>query len=128
MSVYVLRLTLMPTRMFDDGSGSSAWVASVSSVFWLYPLIAGTYFVASKFSMGVAEAAFRARNLSVSRPASSTWQDHFFRLLLVLNYSLVCFLLQLLPWIGAPLVFLTMSMVDGYFCFEQVRCGARGAC
>ena len=126
-SLYAFSLTMIPEEVFGSGrkDEDAVWIGSVSIAFWLYPLIAGSYFIASRFSVGVAEAAFHARNLSVASSPQSSVLDHVFRLLLIANYSAVCFLLQLIPGVGRLLAFFAMSMVDGFFCFEQVW-AARG--
>ena len=123
--VYFFSLTLLPEfRGADEEEAHAVWVGSVSSAFWLYPLIAGSYLVASTWTMGVAEAALSAQNLHVpdmrERLQHTSWVEHVSRAVLIANYSLVCLALQYLPWIGPILAFLVMSLVDGYFCFEQV--------
>lgn len=119
--VHVFRLSLVPRDMGQH----SAWFGSVGHVFWLYPLIAGSYLLASTWSTSIAEAAFLAQNIQPRTPpqADAIWVEHVVRLALVLNYSIVCFAVQSLPWVGPPLAFLFMCFVDGYFCFEQVWAG-----
>lgn len=121
--VHVFRLSFVPHAILQrHEEGTSAWIGSVGHVFWLYPLIAGSYLLASTWSTSIAEAAFLAQNihpraaLQVDRP----WVEHAVRLALVLNYSVACFAVQSLPWVGPPLAFVLMCFVDGYFCFEQV--------
>lgn len=129
--VYFFRLTMLPSRTwydeadsFENEDTSAVWVGSVSSAFWLYPLIAGSYLMASTWTTGVAEAAYSAQNVKVAgirqRLQATTWVEHVCRLALIVNYSVVCFGLQCIPYLGPPLAFLVMSMVDGYFCFEQI--------
>ncbi|WFC95706.1 hypothetical protein MBRA1_002359 [Malassezia brasiliensis] len=124
--VYFFSLTLLPEfrGAEEEEETHAVWVGSVSSTFWLYPLIAGSYLVASTWTLGVAEAAFSAQNLHVpemhERLQHTSWVEHVSRAVLIANYSLVCLALQYLPWIGPILAFLIMSLVDGYFCFEQV--------
>lgn len=107
-----------PTAWYDV----SSVLGSVSSAFWLYPLIGGGYLLASSWGIGVAEAAFYARHLRpVEKPiAHTSWQEAVVRMALVANYALVCLTVQYVPWVGAPLAFVIMCFVDGYFCFEQV--------
>lgn len=123
--VYFFSLTLLPEfRSAEEEEEQAVWIGSVSSAFWLYPLIAGSYLIASTWTMGVAEAAHSAQNLHVpdmrERLQHTSWVEHVSRAVLIANYSLVCLALQYVPWIGPALAFLVMSLVDGYFCFEQV--------
>lgn len=121
--VHVFRLSFVPHHLIQRHEDEvSAWIGSVGHVFWLYPLIAGSYWLASTWSTSIVEAAFLAQNIQ-PRPvprADHPWVEHVVRVALVLNYSLACFAVQSLPWIGPPLAFLFMCFVDGYFCFEQV--------
>lgn len=98
------------------------WIGSVGSTFWLYPLIAGSYLMASSWSVGVAESAFLAHNIRPSprKEYGVFWLEQLVRLVLIVNYSIACFAIQMVPWIGPACAFLLMSFVDGYFCFEQV--------
>ncbi|WFD32436.1 hypothetical protein MSPP1_003483 [Malassezia sp. CBS 17886] len=105
-----------------DTDGGTVWVGSVSSVFWLYPVIAGTYLLAATWTTGVAEAAFSAQHASAAtaqETLAGSFIDNAARVALITNYSVVCFLLQAVPWIGPPLAFVAMCLADGYFCFEQ---------
>lgn len=123
--VYIFSLELVPDEVFSSSdSERSTWIASVSNVFWLYPLIAGIYFFASHFTVGIAEEAMRARNMS-SHPVAQTWIDYLCRAALIINYTILCYALSCLPWFGSIPTFFTMCMVDGYFCFELVW-SARG--
>lgn len=131
VTVYIFSLKLVPDEVFyNSDSEHSAWIASVSNVFWLYPAVTGVYFIASQFSVGVAEEAMRAQNMN-SRASGQcvcayrTWLDYLCRLVLILNYTLICYALAFIPWIGSVIVFAVMCMVDGYFCFELVW-SARG--
>ena len=78
--------------------------------------------VASTWTSGVAEAAYRAITAQAPsmREDENTWHAYFCRGVLIANYSVLCLVLQSLPWIGRPLAFAVMSIVDAYFCFEQV--------
>lgn len=80
--------------------------------------------MASTWTTSVAEAAYSAQNIHLpdakQRSQNSNWVEHVCRLVLIVNYSLVCFALQYIPWVGPVLAFVVMSMVDGYFCFEQI--------
>lgn len=123
--VYFFSLTLFPEiGDWDEDNDGSVWIGSVSSAFWLYPLIAGSYLIASTWTMGVAEAAYTAQNIHVpdsrQRLKPLSWVENVCRGVLIANYSILCLALSYIPWAGPVLAFLVMSMVDGYFCFEQV--------
>jgi len=121
--VHVFRLSFVPHALLQRREeGASAWIGSVGHVFWLYPLIAGSYLLASTWSTSIAEAAFLAQNIQprAAPPVDHPWVEHVVRFALVLNYSVACFAVQSLPWVGPLLAFVFMCFVDGYFCFEQV--------
>ena len=103
-------------------ASASTWFGSVGNVFWLYPLITGSYLIASTWSVGIAEAAFMAQGIKPHPKGGSetAWIEYAVRTVLILNYSLICFALQNLPVVGRILSFLVMSFVDGFFCFEQI--------
>ncbi|WFD00391.1 hypothetical protein MYAM1_003140 [Malassezia yamatoensis] len=126
IAVHLFSLSLVPElewlgQLQDSPSG---WIGTVSNAFWLYPLIACSYLVASTWTMSIAEAAYLARNIQVAKPVHSAsqsyWIENASRIILIANYSLLCFALQYIPWIGPFLAFLMMSIIDAYFCFEQV--------
>ncbi|CCU99074.1 unnamed protein product [Malassezia sympodialis ATCC 42132] len=81
-----------------------------------------SYLLASTWSTSIAEAAFLAQNIQprAAPPVDHPWVEHVVRFALVLNYSVACFAVQSLPWVGPLLAFVFMCFVDGYFCFEQV--------
>lgn len=103
-------------------SAAPSWFSSPHHVFWLYPVMAASYFIASTWCVGVAEAAFTAHHIQPLRPPAEHvwWCEYAVRAMLIVNYSIPCLLLQNLPWVGHVLSFLVMSFVDGFFCFEQV--------
>lgn len=127
--VHFFRLTMSPRNAWEaqgvhDREAQATWIGSVSNAFWLYPLLAGCYFMASSWTTNVADAAQSAQDRSLpTRERTTSWWDMIARAVLILNYSAVCFGLQWIPWIGPPLAFMVMSLVDGYFCFEQVWSG-----
>ncbi|PKI85662.1 hypothetical protein MVES_000016 [Malassezia vespertilionis] len=126
--VHFTSLTLLPdlARLWKDPGDKETliWVGSVSNVFWLYPLIAGSYLIAATWTSGIAEAVLSAQNMreNVARmhARNTTWVDRISRIILIVNYSVVCYALQYTPYLGKLLSFFVLSLVDGYFCFEQV--------
>ncbi|CAD6909058.1 unnamed protein product [Tilletia caries] len=43
-----------------------------------------------------------------------------YRIILVLNYLAICYVLQKIPLLGRPLAFVFMSFIDGYYIFETI--------
>ncbi|EPQ32062.1 uncharacterized protein PFL1_00260 [Pseudozyma flocculosa PF-1] len=139
--VFFLELAFLPTVLFEQPlvashsdsasvNSPSEALGSLGNVFWLYPLIGGSYLLASSWTTDVAEAAYRLRHghvrnalsiASFTPPAGTSRRlvRESYRLFLIVNYAAVVVLLGRIPYLGRPLSFLFMSFVDGYYCFEQ---------
>lgn len=135
--VFFFELAFFPKVLFQQSARaahdiveSGSIVGSLGNVFWLYPLIGGSYLLASSWTSDIAQATFKLRhghlkNLSLSNNSippgtSRRLLQESYRVLLILNYIAIYFVLVQIPYIGRILAFLFMSMVDGYYCFEQV--------
>jgi etoposide-induced 2.4 mRNA len=128
--IFIFELAFFPSHLFPTLSKNESIdrVASVGNVFWLYPLIAGSYFLASSWTMDVAKAAQRikhGRGLSSLVTTTTLAPDVYrraivesYRVLLIANYAAISVTLQNIPLIGRPLSFIFMSFVDAYYCFE----------
>lgn len=139
--IFFFELAFFPAHLFrqsssDSQQGMSAHdeddlegsVGRVGSVFWLYPLVAGSYFLAASWTMDVANAAHKLKH---GRGLSMSAQNMFppgtsrrivlesYRVILVVNYALISFALQQIPFVGRWLAFFFMSFIDAYYCFEQ---------
>lgn len=131
--IFFFELAFFPTHLFpkpskgDYDDDLDGHVGHVGNVFWLYPLIAGSYFLASSWTVDVAQAAYRlkhGRGFSISSPAIPAGTSRriileSYRIFLVVNYVIISVVLQQIPWIGRWLSFLFMSFIDAYYCFEQ---------
>lgn len=121
--IFFFELAFLPHQLFfasnehgEDASASS----SIGSVFWLYPLVAGSYFLASSWTVDVAQATYQIRHgrfLSVadfqSSASSSSWTrravaEKSYLVILVVNYTIVSLILQQVPIIGKWLSFFFM--------------------
>ncbi|PWZ02992.1 hypothetical protein BCV70DRAFT_220190 [Testicularia cyperi] len=139
--VFFFELAFFPKVLFQrpdkvahdiaSSAGSTgSLVGSLGNVFWLYPLIGGSYLLASSWTADIAQAAFKlrhghARNLSLANASlppgtSRRLLQESYRMILIINYTIVYLLLGQVPYLGRWLSFLFMCMVDGYYCFEQV--------
>lgn len=122
--IFFFELAFFPKHLFP-GSGEhehdidfeDETVGTVGSVWWLYPLIAGSYYLASTWTMDVAQATYkikhgRALSMNFSQPISADFSRKLIleshRVLLVVNYTVISLLLQQIPWIGRWLSFLFM--------------------
>ncbi|MCO5565236.1 hypothetical protein L7F22_018909 [Adiantum nelumboides] len=130
--IFFLELAFFPKHLFPTKSGQSYedlddHVGSIGNVFWLYPLIAGSYFLAASWTVDVAHAAYKlkhARGISMvpsTIPAGTSRRFilESYRVILILNYFVISVALQHIPWIGRTLSFIFMSFIDAYYCFEQ---------
>lgn len=83
--------------------------------------------LAAQWSTDVATAAYTAqhghnRGMSdVTLPTTTSRKVllESYRIFLILNYTVICLILERIPFIGRTLGFLFMSLVDGYYCFEM---------
>ena len=135
--VFFFELAFFPTALFQHPSKvakqaaeADASLASLHNIFWLYPLIGGSYLLASSWTSNVAEAAYRLRhghtkgslsisNLSVPPGTSRKLLQESYRVILIFNYMAIFLVLGKIPFVGRTLSFLFMCLVDGYYCFEQ---------
>lgn len=130
--IFFFELAFFPKHLFPTKSSQSyddldEHVGSIGSVFWLYPLIAGSYFLAASWTVDVAHAAYKlkhARGISMmpsTIPAGTSRRLilESYRIILILNYVIISVALQHIPWIGRTLSFIFMSFIDAYYCFEQ---------
>lgn len=125
--IFFFELAFFPSHLFhtttsahDDDAAYiqvAPSVGTIGSTFWLYPLIAGSYYLASSWTLDVAHATYRlkhGRSLSVGitpqlPPGFArklVLESH--RILLVINYTLISLALQQIPWIGRWLSFFFM--------------------
>ncbi|TKY90074.1 hypothetical protein EX895_000072 [Sporisorium graminicola] len=136
--VFFFELAFFPKVLFQQKSPaetvqgvaeSGSIVGGVGNVFWLYPLIGGSYLLASSWTSDIAQAAYKLRHghvrrLTLSNPSlppgtSRRLLQESYRLILIVNYTVFYIILGRIPYVGRPLSFLFMCLVDGYYCFEQ---------
>ncbi|KAL9940424.1 hypothetical protein V8E36_001129 [Tilletia maclaganii] len=125
--IYALELTLVPTHIFAHNEDADVTTNSLENVFVVYPLIAAAYWVASLWTVDVARAAYsytHGRSFSVvpALPAGTSrrFLQESYRIILVLNYLAICYVLQHIPLLGRPMAFFFMSFIDGYYIFETI--------
>ncbi|CAD6962418.1 unnamed protein product [Tilletia laevis] len=125
--IYFLEFTFIPTHIFVHNERSDVTVNSLQNVFLVYPLIAAAYWIASLWTVDVAKAAYsykHGRSFSVvpNLPAGTSrrFLQESYRIILVLNYLAICYVLQKIPLLGRPLAFVFMSFIDGYYIFETI--------
>ncbi|KAN0066511.1 hypothetical protein ACQY0O_000605 [Thecaphora frezii] len=137
--VFFLELAFLPKMLFEQPllaihtteKAEGQAIGSLGNVFWLYPLIGGSYLLASSWTTDVAESAYRLRHghvknalsfASFTPPAGTSRRlvRESYRIFLIVNYAAIVLLLGKIPYVGRALSFLFMSFVDGYYCFEQV--------
>lgn len=135
--VFFFELAFFPKVLFQqssvkytqDGNESGSIVGGLGNVFWLYPLIGGSYLLASSWTSDIAQAAYKLRHghvrkLTLANPSlppgtSRRLLQESYRVILILNYTVFYVLLSRIPYLGRSLSFLFMCLVDGYYCFEQ---------
>ncbi|SNX81356.1 uncharacterized protein MEPE_00061 [Melanopsichium pennsylvanicum] len=136
--VFFFELAFFPKVLFrqkpsaqqmQDMTPSDSIVGGLGNVFWLYPLIGGSYLLASSWTSDIAQAAYKlrhghARRLTLANPSlppgtSRRLLHESYRMMLILNYTVFYILLARIPYFGRLLSFLFMCLVDGYYCFEQ---------
>lgn len=120
--IFFFELAFFPKHLFPaseehDDHHEEETVGGIGNVFWLYPLIAGSYYLASTWTVNVARATYKirhGRSLS-SNTTEATHTDisrklllESHRVLLVINYTVISVLLQQIPWIGRWLCFAFM--------------------
>ena len=148
--IFFFELAFFPKQLFpaSDEHDDEGTVGSTGNVFWLYPLIAGSYYLASSWTLDVANATYKIKHgsaLSMGLPQQIPsgfsrkliLESH--RVLLVINYGIISLALQQLPWVGRWLSFSFMvgrssfcenntfthpflslqSFIDAYYCYEQ---------
>ncbi|SPO20563.1 uncharacterized protein UTRI_00039 [Ustilago trichophora] len=118
-----------PVKSVQEIPQSGSIIGGLGNVFWLYPLIGGSYLLASSWTSDIAQAAYKLRHghvrrLTLSNPSlppgtSRRLLQESYRLVLILNYTVFYILLGRIPYLGRLLSFLFMCLVDGYYCFEQ---------
>lgn len=118
-----------PVEAMQDVADSGSIVGNVGNVFWLYPLIGGSYLLASSWTSDIAQAAYKIRhghvrkltlaNASLPAGTSRRLVQESYRLFLIANYTVIYILLGRIPYMGRIFSFLFMCLVDGYYCFEQ---------
>lgn len=118
-----------PVKNVQDMAESGSIIGGLGNVFWLYPLIGGSYLLASSWTSNIAQAAYKLRHghvrrLTLSNPSlppgtSRRLVQESYRIILIANYTVFYILLGRIPYLGRPLSFLFMCLVDGYYCFEQ---------
>lgn len=118
-----------PVKAAQDLSSSGSIVGSLGNVFWMYPLIGGSYLLASSWTSDIAQAAYKLRHghvrrLTLANPSlppgtSRRLMQESYRIILIANYTVIYILLGRIPYLGRILSFLFMCLVDGYYCFEQ---------
>lgn len=118
--IFFFELAFFPKRLFPSSHSSDdekETVARIGNVFWLYPLIAGSYYLASSWTLDVAHATYRLKHgrgisMSMSQPLPAGFtrklvmESH--RVLLVINYAVISLVLQQIPWLGRWLSFAFM--------------------
>jgi len=123
--IFFFELAFFPTHLFpikrlhDKNDDSTAYInqSSFGGTFWLYPLIAGSYYLASSWTLDVAQATYRLKHgrglsmgFSPQLPSGfarkAILESH--RILLVINYTVISLALQQIPWIGRWLSFAFM--------------------
>ncbi|KIS71613.1 uncharacterized protein UMAG_00055 [Mycosarcoma maydis] len=135
--VFFFELAFFPKVLFQQTHDqhvqgvveSGSIVGGLGNVFWLYPLIGGSYLLASSWTSDIANAAYKLRHghvrrLTLSNPSlppgtSRRMLQESYRMILIVNYTIFYLLLGRIPYLGRPLSFLFMCLVDGYYCFEQ---------
>ncbi|KAJ9477118.1 hypothetical protein PHBOTO_000800 [Pseudozyma hubeiensis] len=135
--VFFFELAFFPKVLFQQApvqnvqgmAESGSVVGGLGNVFWMYPLIGGSYLLASSWTSDIAQAAYKLRHdhvrrLTLSNPSlppgtSRRLLQESYRMILIINYTVFYLLLGRIPYLGRPLSFLFMCMVDGYYCFEQ---------
>lgn len=83
--------------------------------------------LAAQWSTDVASAAYSAQHghnrgmsdLTIPIGTSRKIILESYRIFLIANYTLICLILERIPFIGRTLGFLFMSLIDGYYCFEM---------
>lgn len=118
-----------PAKNMQDAGASDSIIGHLGNVFWMYPLIGGSYLLASSWTSDIAQAAYKLRHghvrkLTLANPSlppgtSRRLLQESYRVLLIANYTVIYILLGRMPYLGRILSFLFMSLVDGYYCFEQ---------
>ncbi|SAM72948.1 uncharacterized protein UBRO_00094 [Ustilago bromivora] len=118
-----------PIKSMQDAAESGSIVGTLGNVFWIYPLIGGSYLLASSWTSDIAQAAYKLRHghvrrLTLSNPSllpgtSRRLLQESYRVFLIANYTVFYILLGRIPYFGRMLSFFFMCMVDGYYCFEQ---------
>ncbi|CEH11674.1 p53-mediated apoptosis protein EI24/PIG8 [Ceraceosorus bombacis] len=132
-AIFFFEIAFFPSHLFQRQQGESA--TGFGHVFFLYPLLGLCYFLAASWTVDVANAVYAIRRGNVGHlrgmsvgvadavklPAGTSRRilEESYRVILVLNYVLICYLLDLVPYIGRPLAFFFMSFIDAYYCFEQ---------
>jgi etoposide-induced 2.4 mRNA len=123
--IFFFELAFFPTHLFptkelhsqNDDSAPYLDQSSFGSTFWLYPLIAGSYYLASSWTLDVAQATYRLKHgRSLSMGFSPQLPSGFsrkailesHRVLLVINYTIISLALQQIPWFGRWLSFAFM--------------------
>ncbi|PWN48534.1 hypothetical protein IE53DRAFT_191862 [Violaceomyces palustris] len=138
--IFFFELAFFPKVLYQNSSSSNdprgrlpSDHSSLSNIIWLYPLIGGSFLLASTWSSDVAQAAYKIRHghtkglASISTVAASSFPpgtsrrlvQESYRLILIVNYTILGLLLHKIPHVGPILAFLFMSIIDGYYCFEQ---------
>jgi etoposide-induced 2.4 mRNA len=121
--IFFFEMAFFPKHLFpsEDDHEDDSSVGSIGSVFWLYPVIAGSYYLASTWTLDVAHATYRikhGRSIDIGLPQQLpagftkrlTLESH--RILLVINYGVISLLLQHIPWIGRWLSFAFMVCIS----------------
>lgn len=117
--IFFFELAFFPSQLFFSAHDPDA--SSIGSVFWLYPLVAGSYFLASSWTVDVAQATYQLKHgrfLSVAdfqapnSPGFSTTSrvvaEKSYLVILVVNYTIISLILQQVPIVGKWLSFFFM--------------------
>ncbi|PWN25949.1 hypothetical protein BDZ90DRAFT_54608 [Jaminaea rosea] len=140
--IFFFELAFFPAQLYPRSSPSSSstkrdaagtW-SETSSVLWLYPVIAISYYMASSWTLDVAKTAYQLqahrRAFSTSFSASSFAPSanlrrrillQSYQPLLFINYALLALLVRnYVPFVGPALAFGLISAVDAFYCFDPV--------
>lgn len=120
-----------PTHLSPLASSKARKVGFLFDLFWKYPVFAFCLWINASWSHTISQRAVVLQHPTSRQTASMSNGNgsdatSFFnkllsslpRLLLILNFTLISFLLRYIPWIGRWLSFIYVCWVNAYYCFD----------
>ncbi|GAA94147.1 hypothetical protein E5Q_00795 [Mixia osmundae IAM 14324] len=140
-SVLLFDSVLVPTLFSEASYTSFNGIGSTSDrsrrqttslyyeLFFLYPLLGLSFFLQGIFNLNLASTQSLQGGEPVALPlgkSSSSGSKSLiakalqesYRVLLIMHYLLVCFVLYRVPLLGKPACFIYMAAIGGWYCFE----------